>query len=239
MVNHQSVTQMMKSYITGWEQESDQRATFLSCYLLMTENMLQAVEAGQFHDSRWVDSLLHRFAEYYFDALQAYENDPAQAPRVWVKVHDAAHTPSTQVIQNLLLGVNTHINYDLIFTLVDLLNPEWEHLSLLERDQRHADHNRVNRIIAQTIDTVQDQVIETLVPEMDLVDRFMGPLDEWMISELITHWRDDVWQQAVDLLETDEPGLHQQKIDAIEQRTLDRASTILLEDGRLDIFGFL
>ena len=239
MTSNQSVTQLMNTCITNWEQESDQRATFLSCYLLMTENMLKSIEADQFHDSKWVYFLLHHFADYYFDALHAYENNRAQTPKVWVRVHDAAREDTTQVIQNLLLGINTHINYDLIFTLVDMLEPGWEQLSLFERDQRQADHNQVNQIIAKTIDTVQVQVLESLVPEMDLVDKLMGPLDEWMISGLISHWRDDVWHQAVDLLETKEPAAREDKITGIEQQTLNRASTILLDDGRIDLFGML
>jgi hypothetical protein len=237
MMVDQPITQLMKDWIADWEQVSDPRATFLNCYLLMTENMLQAINSEQFNDPRWVKSFLHRFAEYYFEALDAYENNRAAAPRVWIRVHDAAHEQSTQVVQNLLLGINTHINYDLVFTLVDMLESEWDQLSFFERDQRQADHNQVNQIIASTVDTVQDQVLESLVPEMDLLDKLMGPLDEWMISGLISHWRDEVWQQAVDIIDTKDPKAREMRTIEIEQRTLQRASTILLKDGSLDLFG--
>jgi hypothetical protein len=239
MTTDQPVTQLMNEHIKNWEIVSDQRATFLRCYLLMTENMLGAIEADQFHDSKWVYTFLHRFADYYFDALDAYEVNRAAAPEVWVRVHDAAISGTTRVIQNLLLGINTHINYDLIFTLVDVLEPEWERLSLAERDLRQSDHNHVNQIIADTINAVQDQVLESLVPEMDLVDKLLGPLDEWLISGLISHWRDDVWQKAVDLLETKEPRERAHKKGEIENQTQIRASTILLEDGKIDLFGMV
>jgi hypothetical protein len=39
----------------------------------MTEKMLVALEQGSFEDVEWVDRLLHRFADYYFDALSCYE----------------------------------------------------------------------------------------------------------------------------------------------------------------------
>ena len=238
MIKH-TILKQMREQIYHWEQTSDSRATFLSCYLLMTENMLQAIESNQFHDSKWVYTFLHRFAEYYFEALAAYENQRLIAPKVWVIVHDAAQKDTTQVLQNLLLGINAHINFDLIFTLVDMLTPEWQQLSLLEKDQRQADHNHVNLIIADTIDSVQDQVIESLVPKMDLVDKLMGPLDEWMISTLITHWRDDVWRQAVDLLEMEDIEACEVRKEQIEQQTINRASTILLEDGRVDLFSLV
>ena len=238
MIKH-TILKQMREQIYHWEQTSDSRATFLSCYLLMTENMLQAIESNQFHDSKWVYTFLHRFAEYYFEALAAYEYQRLIAPKVWVIVHDAAQKDTTQVLQNLLLGINAHINFDLIFTLVDMLTPEWQQLSLLEKDQRQADHNHVNLIIADTIDSVQDQVIESLIPKMDLVDKLMGPLDEWMISTLITHWRDDVWRQAVDLLEMEDIEACEVRKEQIEQQTINRASTILLEDGRVDLFSLV
>lgn len=233
----QPVTQLMKDWIADWEQVSDQRATFLNCYLLMTENMLEAIYSEQFYDPPWVKSFLNCFADYYFEALDAYETNRAAAPRVWIRVHDAAGDKSTQVVQNLLLGINTHINYDLVFTLVDMLEPEWDQLSFFERNRRQADHNQVNQIIAKTVDSVQDQVLESLVPEMDLLDKLMGPVDEWMISGLISHWRDEVWQQAVDILDTKDPGAREMRTIEIEQRTLKRASTILLQDGSLNLFG--
>ena len=233
------VIQRMKKLVSDWERVSDRRATFLSCYLLMTENMLSAINTNQFQDSRWVHTFLHRFADYYFDALYAYETDRPKTPGVWLRVHDAALLGNTRVIQNLLLGINTHINYDLIFTLVDMLEPEWEHLSLDKRIQRQSDHNQVNQIIAKTIDSVQDQVLEAQIPEMDWVDKLLGPLDEWAISSLISHWRDEVWQQAMILIETKDLSASALRVREIESQTQSRASTILLEDGSIDLFGLI
>jgi len=177
MTIDQPVTQRMNTLISNWEKVSDQRATFLSCYLLMTENMLSAIKTNQFHDSQWVYTFLQSFADYYFDALYAYETDREKTPEVWLRVHDATLQGTTRVIQNLLLGINTHINYDLIFTLVDMLEPEWDQLSLDQRCQQQSDHNQVNQIITKTIDSVQDQVLETQVPELDLMESCWIP---WM-----------------------------------------------------------
>jgi hypothetical protein len=82
-------------------------------------------------------------------------------------------------------------------------------------------------------------VIERLVPRMDLVDKLLGPLDEWMISTLITHWRDDVWRQAVDLLEMEDNEACEVRKNQIEQQTISRANTILLEDGKIDLIGMM
>jgi hypothetical protein len=217
----------MQSLVQEFEKISDRRAIFLNCYLLMTQNMLKAIEAGEFNDSGWVHTLLHHFADYYFEALSAYELDNPSAPAIWRVAHRAAGEPETLVLQNLLLGVNAHINYDLVLTLVDLLEPEWRQLPANQRQQRHSDYCQVNKIISHTIDTVQDEVVERYSPLMDVLDKMFGSLDERLISQLITNWRDEVWDEAVALLTTADIEERQRLLDQIEATTQKRAEAIL------------
>jgi hypothetical protein len=220
----------MQSLISQWEKESNQQAIFLSCYQLMTSNVLAATKQGEFEDPAWVRQLLHRFADYYFVALEAYERDPAAAPRVWQLAHSTAHDPRSLAIENLLLGVNAHINYDLVLTLVELLRPEWRGLSDEQRATRYADHTYVNEILARTIDSVQDQVLEPAMPVMALVDTLLGPLDELLISRLITQWRETVWQNARGLLEADDPDKEAALLQQVEEDTLRLGRLICLRD---------
>lgn len=221
----------MQTQVQQWQEVDDTRSTFLYCYQLMTSNMLSAIEAGEFSDQAWIDELLRRFAGYYFNALDAYEQKSRAVPAVWSITHDATHNPKTRTLQNLLLGVNAHINYDLIFTLAELLQPEWDLLDEQQRQCRYMDHCRVNEIIGQTIDSVQDQVVEPLEPGLELVDILLLNADEWMISRLISHWREEVWQKAIQLLECIEPGDRQHLQQEIEFSTLQRANAILLKQG--------
>lgn len=225
-----AVTARMSDLIQGWEAAADRRGIFLRCYLLMTRNMLAAVDAGDFHDCRWVNALLHRFADYYFDALVVYDEERERAPAVWQHTHDLAGRDDVQVLQHLLLGVNAHINYDLVLTLVEMLEPEWERLTPQERAARYVDHCHVNDIIAATIDAVQDDVIEPAAPQMDVVDKLLGPLDEWLISHLITRWRQEVWERARAMLAR--PAQQREELrSALEDVTQRRARAILLQEG--------
>jgi len=79
----QPVIERMQGLINRWVRKSDRRAIFLNCYQLMTQNILKELEDGEFKDPRWVEQLLHRFAEYYFDALDAYELNSPNTPAVW------------------------------------------------------------------------------------------------------------------------------------------------------------
>lgn len=197
----------MAALLQQWEGAGDRRGIFLGCYAMMTRNMMAALNAGRFHDPRWVRALLEHFAGYYFDALAAYEAGDPTAPVVWRRTFAAAGRPQTRALQNLLLGVNAHVNYDLTFAVVDLLAGEWAGLSEPERKLRYEDFCQVNRIIAETVDEVQDAVLERYAPAMDLVDRLLGRLDEWLAARMIARWRDGVWENALAWLETaDEAG---------------------------------
>lgn len=239
MIDHQLVTERMQNWIDQWSKLSDRRVIFLNCYLLMTRNMLAAIEAGEFHDPNWVHPLLNRFAEYYFEALQAYEDRLPTTPPVWKRAHDASLTTNTSVLQHLMLGINAHINYDLVLTLVEMLQNEWSVLTKELRQNRYLDHCHVNAVIARTIDSVQDDVIEALVPELDFVDKMLGPVDEWLASQLITHWREEVWQHAVRLLESGDPQERLKIHQKIENITLERADLILLKERPISISRLL
>lgn len=209
----------MTTLVDRWEAAHDRRAIFLGCYRLMTRNMLEAIDAGRFQDDAWVSQLLHRFADYYFDALDLYDQQRLDTPAVWQIAFNATRDEDVTTLQHLLLGVNAHINFDLVFTLVDQLAPEWAALTDEQRAQRHADHTLVNRIIGETIDVVQDQVIESFSPWTNWLDKLLGPVDEWLTSRLISHWREEVWDNAVRYLEAATP----EERDALRQRVEEQA----------------
>lgn len=221
----------MQQMVSQWEEDSDQRAIFLKCYQRMTENMLQALNRQEFIDPIWVNQLLQKFSGYYFTALHAYEVLPASAPRVWQIAHDHGRNPDTWALQKLLLGVNAHINYDLILVLADLLSHEWDDISRDLRETRHADYLHVNEIIGRTIDIVQDEILEPAMPLMELIDRIMVRGDELVVSRLLVGWRDKVWDRAILLLKAKTTMELNQLVNEAELNALRIAKVILLNDS--------
>jgi Family of unknown function (DUF5995) len=215
MPEEQSVLIRMTNLVEQWEAAYDRRAIFLGCYRLMTHNMLDAIAAGRFHDGAWVARLLERFADYYFVALDRFELGEPNTPPMWKLAFDATRDEDVTTLQHLLLGVNAHINFDLVFSLNDLLQPEWAAATPEQRAQRHADHELVNRIIGETVDAVQDQVVEQYSPWVEIFDKLLGPVDEWLTSRLISHWREEVWENAVRYLEAATP----EEREALRQHT--------------------
>jgi hypothetical protein len=229
----------MQILIDEWEAAADPRRLFLRCYQMMTRNMLASISRGEFADPAWVNRLLHRFAGYYFLAEAKYRGTPEAAPSIWRSAHDATRDPAVLPIQKLLLGVNAHINYDLVLTLVDLLRREWPSLPEPRRALRHADHCRVNAVIAATIGAVQDQIVEPAMPWLDLVDKAMGPLDELLIGRLIAGWRESVWQHAVRLLACASDAERAEVLRDVEARATAIGGRLGARDLRAAILGLL
>jgi len=224
----------MQRQIEQWKATGDRRAIFLSCYQLMTDNMLAALTAGAFHDPAWVGRLLHHFADYYFLALDDYDRGHPATPAVWQIAHDAANTPGTWTLQSLLLGVNAHINYDLVLALADVLGPEWPTLSAETLALRHADHCQINTIIAASVNMVQDQLTAEWTPGLGLLDKALGPLDETLTARLIAHWRETVWQDAQHYVETDDLDERERLRLEVAAAATARAASLLNSPYRLD-----
>ena len=227
MESTHGILSRMQHQADRWEQSGDRRMLFLRCYFLMTQNMHRAIQEGQFRDGIWAERLLQRFAAYYFHALDLFDRDDPGTPAVWRQVHEAAANPRLHALQHVLLGINAHINYDLVLALYDEMHPELPALKREGFDLRQSDHNLVNQIIAETIDTVQDQVLEPHSGMLALVDALMGRADEWILSQMITGWRSEVWQEACAMLDTENPEQRERHRLQLEENVLKKAEAIL------------
>lgn len=216
----------MSSLVAGWRAQGSARAIFLACYQMMTANMLAAIRRREFGDPAWVRLLLIRFADFYYAALAAYDQSPSSAPAAWRLAFQAADSPAVTAVQHLLLGVNAHINYDLALTLFDLLKPEWQSLAAAQQAGRYQDYCQVNAVIAATIDSVQDEVLEPAMPVMEVIDRLFGSADERMISSLITRWRETTWDFARRLLLAKDTAERTRLEQRLEQHALTLARLI-------------
>ncbi len=229
----------MKSLLQEWQAANDRRLIFLSCYEAMTKNVLAAIEAREFEDVTWIATLMTNFADLYFRALEAEDSGLAVPPTAWRIAFKAAIIPHTHALQNLVLGVNAHINYDLVLALSDLLASEWHLLSEEQRQLRYRDFCRINDIINQTIDTVKYQVIDPVEPEIRAVDKVLGPIDDWMTELLITEWREEVWKHATRLLGAPGQTDRQAIIQNVEHIAVERAKDILGKGNVIDVLNFV
>lgn len=227
----------LSNLVQKWQSQRDRRVIFAHTYYLMTGNMLSALHEGQFHDRVWVTRLLDKFAEYYFKALEKFEHLPFTAPPIWRVAFQVAENENSYVAQHLLLGVNAHINYDLVSTLIEVMKDEWKTLSPAQKRQRYEDHTHVNRIIETTFDETQQLVIARYSPTLDKLSQVSFNLDNLVISSLIRSWREQAWIHAIDYLEAGNRDRRLAVLQETEYIALRRADMIMLKQGPIKMTG--
>jgi hypothetical protein len=217
----------MAVQLAAWEDSEDGRAIFLECYLRMTRAVLERIDDHGFDDPVWVAGLLDRFADYYFDSI---DGGPTHRPipEPWVLAHAAAVGGGAHPFQLLIAGVNAHINYDLVATVVDVLDDEWRDLDPAGRDVRRHDYDAINDVIAATADLVQEHVLVRRVPWMGVADWALGRWDERAAIKLLTIWRTQVWRHSMELLDDIGADRRAERFQALEHQCTRRARWLLL-----------
>ncbi|MEZ5298882.1 MAG: DUF5995 family protein [Ilumatobacteraceae bacterium] len=96
----------MAAQVAAWDEVGDGRAIFLDCYRRMTGAVVDNVGRGRFDDGVWVETLLDRFAGYYFSTIDDDTHD-VYVPEPWLLAHGAAMSGDGQPIQLLLSRAST------------------------------------------------------------------------------------------------------------------------------------
>jgi hypothetical protein len=180
-------------------ERSDRRAVFLTIYVRMTRDVREGIERGRFADPDWMRRYLVTFADYYRRAFLAFERgNVGRVPDPWRVAFGTAVRGDALVVQDALLGVNAHINYDLALALRDVgIDPD--------RGQKYADHRAINGILARLVDAQQEALSELYAAGIDDVDAAFGRLDEAFALLSMTEGREQAWRVAVVLTDAGWP----------------------------------
>jgi hypothetical protein len=183
--NVDDIITLLSSHEAQFLAARDRRAVFCTTYLSLTRTLAARVAPGLFQDPDWVERLACIFAGYYEDALQG------KTPKCWRIAFEAAAAGRSLVIQDVLLGMNAHINHDLALALAQI--------GIEPRPSRHHDHTAINRILAEAADAVQDRIASWYAPGLAKLDEAAGRLDEFKALFSTTLAREHAWFSAVAL----------------------------------------
>lgn len=183
----------LRELLDAFEAQGDRRAVFLSIYVEMTGEVVALVEADGFADSGWVDEYLVAFANRYRRAVYDYERGELESVAdPWQIAFEAADRGDSLVLQDAMLGVNAHINYDLAHAIKDVsVRPN--------RETKYDDHSTVTDVIAAVIDDAQELLVEYGADGVESVDASLGRLDEAFTVLTIDECRDSAWRTAIGL----------------------------------------
>lgn len=166
---------------------------FAALYRTTTLIVKERCDAGDFFEDN--DRMRHLdtvFANRYFEALFARLRGTGKPTQSWAQAFDAADDRNMIIIQHLLMGMNAHISLDLGIATAEVADGEIS-------DSLRRDYYRLNNLLAQLIDVIQDE-ISVVSPMMRALDWTMWRGDELLIAFSITKARDYALSFAEELV---------------------------------------
>lgn len=117
----QTLTTFEKMHTCVLQHPEDRRIIFLDVYWYLTVGLFELQQKQKFEDLVWYNKLLIGTAERYRKAFYEFEiKDFANIPLVWHETYENYLNPKLSKPLDLLLGMNSHITYDIALTLIDI-----------------------------------------------------------------------------------------------------------------------
>ena len=172
----------------------DHRAVFTTTYLLLTQEIKRYLKRpGFFDDRRYLISEITQFSNFYFRTL---ENDRAgrPVPEAWQIAFDAADSDGANAGQDMLLGINAHVQRDMPYVVASL------GVRTPSGASRKPDHDRANQVLNSAYERIVREVGERYDPLLFTTNASWNPLDNIAGLEAVKGWREGVWRNAERLL---------------------------------------
>ena len=208
----------------------DHRAVFATTYLVLTKQLLRDVQTGalDFVSPRYFYFEDALFANFYFRVSRAW-NRGDDVPEAWRVAFMAAASPDKAGVQDMLLGINAHVQNDMPFVLAAL------GLSTPDGESRKPDHDEANGTLNRSYEDVVAVVKRRFDPAIDLSNPELVPLDDLVGLELVRAWRENVWRNAEKLLNA--KGKREQRQVAMKIEDDAAATAEVIASGSLPGYG--
>ena len=200
----------------------DHRAVFATTYRVLTEVLLRTVRAdpGFFRFPRYFFFEDALFADVYIATSIVYPRGRRVSP-AWRIAYEAAAARDLTAGQDMLLGINAHVQNDMPFVLAALGTKTRRGIS------RKSDHDRANEVLADAYQEVVDEVERRYDPSVAVTNPDGVPADDAAGLELVKRWREQVWRNAQRLIATrKDPAAHEAVVDEIEENAANWARSI-------------
>jgi len=195
----------LRKALEYYHARNDYRAVFLRAYYIITLEVHAAIhQLGDykeqiFFDPAWVAKLAGKFSSLYFQSLTTEERPP-ESEKAWKLAHKMAVEKSSTVLQDLILGLNAHINYDLAYGIALNLQEHGDQEKHLLLPRRKFDHDQVNNILVRCTPRIQEVLTRDYGGGMMMLSRFFGNWDERLTGLGLKYYRERVWWSAVSFL---------------------------------------
>ncbi len=174
--------------IVDWARANRSRiGYFAAMYRTVTLRVSAAIDAGEFQDAERMRRLVAVFAQRYIDAFRLFSAGE-RCSAGWELSFQATSRWRPIIVQQLLTGMNVHINLDLGIAAATV--DKGADIRSLE-----GDFFTINDILGSMIDGFLQQVHQ-VSPWIGFLDRIGGRTDQALIEFSIDKARDEAWKLA-------------------------------------------
>jgi len=189
----------------------DHRAVFATTYLELTRELRDALirDPKMLRFPRFFFREDALFANVYFRSVRRWEQG-REVPEAWRIAFEIAESGEVNAGQDMLLGINAHVQNDMPFVLAQL--------GLRDRKgrSRKVDHDRTNDQLASGYERVVSAVRDRYDPLVGVTNPPGIPADDVAGLEMVRQWRENVWRNAERLVNAKSDAERQRVADEIE-----------------------
>jgi len=169
-------------------------APFALIYLFMTNGAKEYLENGYFDDGDAMVEFIDRFAGRYSAAIDAWLAGASSSDITppWRTAFRHADTNRSAVYQDMFLGFNAHINYDLAIIVYQM---RW-------KAAEKPDYDRVNDLLTDITSRVAEEIGNRYDPSFKPGGLNGSPEGQAVIGEVLLTWRDAAWLNGQLLITT-------------------------------------
>ncbi len=201
----------------------DRRAVFPDVYGIITRNVKLAIQDRSsilFLEPAWLSRMAGRFCEKYMRALLRTMEGAWVESSAWRYAFHYAQSGATLPVQDAILGINAHINYDLAQGVCDniLSHGNGQDPRLLARYLH--DHNAVNIILEESMPEICDVLIKRYrcyTTRWASSTRLCRACVTSSVMSVLRQWRTRVWGDAMALLNCQEEETRRQVLGRMDR----------------------
>ena len=190
----------------------DHRAVFATTYLELTKTYRRVIRRRPnfIRYPRYLYTEVAVFANVYFRSVRDYRRG-RPVPEAWKIAFDTARDADVNATQDMLLGINAHVQNDMPFVIAAL------GLRTKKGASRKEDHDAVNDVLDIAYPTVVRAVRDRFDPQVALTNPEWFAGDDVLGIELVRTWRENVWRNAERLANAEDDAEREQVARQIQE----------------------
>jgi hypothetical protein len=181
------VLQILDGIIADCKAKSDPLGYFPALYRQVTLTVKKGIDTGYFDNGPRMDTFDALFANRYFAAYDAFRSG-GQPTQSWQVAFNSTRSGQLIILQDLLMGINAHINLDLGVVTGETFQG-------LHLEGFHDDFNKINAILSGLLPAVEATVGD-FSPLLDILEKIGGKDAAEVLDFSLDAARDDAWLHA-------------------------------------------